>query len=115
MHSQSPQWTEHRFRVVTREALKIGIARPVIINPQAAPRVYILNTVAIHPKSANQYRYTVHGGRKRIDVGNLRSDMHADAGNLQISAPGRLRFFFQAEDGIRDDLVTGVQTCAIPI
>src|SRR5258708_4646035 len=26
-----------------------------------------------------------------------------------------LVFFFQAEDGIRDDLVTGVQTCALPI
>src|SRR5207244_10313761 len=26
-----------------------------------------------------------------------------------------LSFFFQAEDGIRDDLVTGVQTCALPI
>src|SRR5258708_8323503 len=24
-------------------------------------------------------------------------------------------FFFQAEDGIRDDLVTGVHTCALPI
>src|SRR5258708_28541161 len=29
--------------------------------------------------------------------------------------PVRLYFFFQAEDGIRDDLVTGVQTCALPI
>src|SRR5258708_16397804 len=28
---------------------------------------------------------------------------------------GILFFFFQAEDGIRDDLVTGVQTCALPI
>src|SRR5207244_8034892 len=28
---------------------------------------------------------------------------------------GLLVFFFQAEDGIRDDLVTGVQTCALPI
>src|SRR5229473_4788061 len=31
---------------------------------------------------------------------------------------GRIRsrfFFFQAEDGIRDKLVTGVQTCALPI
>src|SRR5258708_13792995 len=27
----------------------------------------------------------------------------------------RIFFFFQAEDGIRDDLVTGVQTCALPI
>src|SRR5258708_16061186 len=26
-----------------------------------------------------------------------------------------LVFFFQAEDGIRNDLVTGVQTCALPI
>src|SRR2546423_3900353 len=32
------------------------------------------------------------------------------------SAPTRcIRFFFQAEDGIRDKLVTGVQTCALPI
>src|SRR2546430_9033155 len=27
----------------------------------------------------------------------------------------RLLFFFQAEDGIRDLTVTGVQTCALPI
>src|SRR2546428_8314730 len=27
----------------------------------------------------------------------------------------RRRFFFQAEDGIRDLIVTGVQTCALPI
>src|SRR5690606_40849974 len=28
---------------------------------------------------------------------------------------GRVFFFFQAEDGIRDFHVTGVQTCALPI
>src|SRR2546425_11946926 len=28
---------------------------------------------------------------------------------------GVIFFFFQAEDGIRDKLVTGVQTCALPI
>src|SRR5438034_8536582 len=28
---------------------------------------------------------------------------------------GRFFFFFQAEDGIRDHCVTGVQTCALPI
>src|SRR5260370_26043595 len=27
----------------------------------------------------------------------------------------RIAFFFQAEDGIRDSSVTGVQTCALPI
>src|SRR5258708_25287333 len=32
-----------------------------------------------------------------------------------FSRLGDVCFFFQAEDGIRDDLVTGVQTCALPI
>src|SRR2546430_12304338 len=31
------------------------------------------------------------------------------------SAESRIFFFFQAEDGIRDLTVTGVQTCALPI
>src|SRR5690348_9898230 len=35
-----------------------------------------------------------------------------DAGNCLT---GRMCFFFQAEDGIRDGRVTGVQTCALPI
>src|SRR6202163_2292794 len=30
-------------------------------------------------------------------------------------SPKLSRSFFQAEDGIRDRLVTGVQTCALPI
>src|SRR5438552_2336554 len=39
---------------------------------------------------------------------------------LMYNVPGycpamTIFFFFQAEDGIRDDLVTGVQTCALPI
>src|SRR3989441_9961122 len=32
-----------------------------------------------------------------------------------LRTPCRMVFFFQAEDGIRDKLVTGVQTCALPI
>src|SRR5207237_3864044 len=32
-----------------------------------------------------------------------------------IDAEGLGSFFFQAEDGIRDSSVTGVQTCALPI
>src|SRR5438552_5820466 len=41
--------------------------------------------------------------------------------HVRKSIPNRRRalpavlFFFQAEDGIRDVLVTGVQTCALPI
>src|SRR5258708_5275584 len=34
---------------------------------------------------------------------------------LTLDMRAVFRFFFQAEDGIRDDLVTGVQTCALPI
>src|SRR5258708_29913220 len=44
--------------------------------------------------------------------------MHSDVAQLvflvSVSPTGYF-FFFQAEDGIRDDLVTGVQTCALPI
>src|SRR5256885_8951868 len=34
---------------------------------------------------------------------------------VELSARRRFFFFFQAEDGIRDYKVTGVQTCALPI
>src|SRR2546429_5866193 len=34
---------------------------------------------------------------------------------LYLSAVCECMFFFQAEDGIRDVAVTGVQTCALPI
>src|SRR5439155_13646400 len=34
---------------------------------------------------------------------------------LQKSVVSTTFFFFQAEDGIRDGHVTGVQTCALPI
>src|SRR5205085_8257400 len=33
----------------------------------------------------------------------------------QVILSEKLFFFFQAEDGIRDLTVTGVQTCALPI
>src|SRR2546430_10238795 len=32
-----------------------------------------------------------------------------------VTYSGEIIFFFQAEDGIRDLTVTGVQTCALPI
>src|SRR5260370_16805956 len=34
--------------------------------------------------------------------------------NIDVKVLG-VSFFFQAEDGIRDSSVTGVQTCALPI
>src|SRR2546421_447880 len=44
--------------------------------------------------------------------------VHISSVSTQDSAaplPMYLFFFFQAEDGIRDLIVTGVQTCALPI
>src|SRR5256885_5727576 len=39
-----------------------------------------------------------------------------DASRRRLTSDGpRLFFFFQAEDGIRDYKVTGIQTCALPI
>src|SRR5256885_4869325 len=49
----------------------------------------------------------------RSSESNIRRNGKGDSlydGNL-----GDLLFFFQAEDGIRDYKVTGVQTCALPI
>src|SRR3712207_8365514 len=43
--------------------------------------------------------------------------MWVDMSNTRTSKRGQTHvcFFFQAEDGIRDIGVTGVQTCALPI
>src|SRR2546423_5600386 len=35
--------------------------------------------------------------------------------SMLFGSPNMKNFLFQAEDGIRDKLVTGVQTCALPI
>src|SRR6266542_6443529 len=35
--------------------------------------------------------------------------------SVQVKSVTSFFFFFQAEDGIRDATVTGVQTCALPI
>src|SRR5215216_4721097 len=52
-------------------------------------------------------------GLRRLDIGLLVLVVLAlfVVHGLGVHRP----VFFQAEDGIRDDLVTGVQTCALPI
>src|SRR2546430_11499155 len=50
----------------------------------------------------------------RIGVAILGAGVGSRAGTAARRAPG-FAFFFQAEDGIRDLTVTGVQTCALPI
>src|SRR5687768_13899125 len=42
--------------------------------------------------------------------------VYGDVARAVVTGPRTVRFFFfQAEDGIRDVAVTGVQTCALPI
>src|SRR2546427_6983584 len=57
-----------------------------------------------------------------VRTGRLSGILSAAVDDLVIPGPGyvydclcQFFFFFQAEDGIRDLTVTGVQTCALPI
>src|SRR2546421_6692006 len=51
-----------------------------------------------------------------MSVGVLRIGAHARCGRTsRLVVRLFVFFFFQAEDGIRDLIVTGVQTCALPI
>src|SRR5205085_3496433 len=43
------------------------------------------------------------------------SESNLDNSGTYVGTSSRNFFFFQAEDGIRDLTVTGVQTCALPI
>src|SRR5204862_3723891 len=53
-----------------------------------------------------------HAGRCRCASPSL--NPFSDSAFIVVGDNG-LFFFFQAEDGIRDLYVTGVQTCALPI
>ena len=55
----------------------------------------------------------------RNERSNKGGNKNKEDGGLKWSQEFRMKkeciFFFQAEDGIRDYKVTGVQTCALPI
>src|SRR5260221_8627385 len=42
-------------------------------------------------------------------------ELHQNLEVVHVRFASKSVFFFQAEDGIRDHCVTGVQTCALPI
>ena len=58
-------------------------------------------------------------GRTIRRRGDLAGGVPAGAGRSRrtcaVGGGGGFVFFFKGEDGIRDKLVTGVQTCALPI
>src|SRR2546430_235518 len=70
--------------------------------------------VVLDKNQAVRYAFHAEIAERVAKVGVWRGCIRlgADAGeNTWVS----LYFFFQAEDGIRDLTVTGVQTCALPI
>src|SRR5947208_6383052 len=66
-------------------------------------------------RTAQQQLHLAEGVAKTRDVARVLT--LGEQGQRPIGERDGLShlFFFQAEDGIRDDLVTGVQTCALPI
>src|SRR5687767_14401788 len=51
--------------------------------------------------------------KQNMDLSKKEADIEDSKTVVRICT--EYAFFFQAEDGIRDKLVTGVQTCALPI
>src|SRR2546430_3300754 len=100
--------------------MNIGVAHPNGIAIRGAPieAADVVVTVVLkvaHIDEVSDVEGTASGGKvrrwdQRQDFGGYR--INATGGNL-VSRKGI--FFFQAEDGIRDLTVTGVQTCALPI
>src|SRR6266581_5745445 len=92
-------------------------------------REQCLNTtiqVALHHIRASQVYFFIAAVAKIIDTAMLQETPYdtthpnsiADTwytGTQGTDAAHKQIFFFQAEDGIRDGRVTGVQTCALPI
>src|SRR5258708_5381730 len=83
-----------RFRYLVRSTTGVGAFRCV------SSGVRVVSGHAVAAKFV-----PVTGGVSR---GELPKSPH-------VGSLDKVSFFFQAEDGIRDDLVTGVQTCALPI
>src|SRR5205823_7509866 len=52
---------------------------------------------------------------RRVEMAGVGDELERCVFTTGISGRRQTVFFFQAEDGIRDKLVTGVQTCALPI
>src|SRR5205807_2913867 len=66
-----------------------------------------INIIGSREGSRNRRRLKANQTGKKFRVG-IKSNISTNRNNL-------ISFFFQAEDGIRDYKVTGVQTCALPI
>src|SRR2546429_549468 len=71
----------------------------------------------VHQQTQNQRYGSSHTGATAQDISNVVTDAASGVVDMfhGIDKAVADTFFFQAEDGIRDVAVTGVQTCALPI
>src|SRR2546430_7616232 len=79
-----------------------------MVGPDAAESIKIITRAASERIARYAFEYAVANGRRKVTA------VHK-ANIMKLSDGLFLDFFFQAEDGIRDLTVTGVQTCALPI
>src|ERR1017187_2696166 len=85
------------------------------VPPRWRPRFYGIPGPAISPLAAAPFRTCRYPAVSSSP--SLRPAVTPPDGPARSSGPGTSASasFFQAEDGIRDTSVTGVQTCALPI
>src|SRR2546421_97979 len=78
----------------------------------------------VHQQTQNQRCGSSHIGATAKDISNVVTDAASGVVDIFHGIDKAVAdtwnnfwkdFFFQAEDGIRDLIVTGVQTCALPI
>src|SRR5215469_18116812 len=89
--------------------------RPDVCNRgQAIPGQFVLEcgATSVTQKDIAEGRISSSGLSTIVQQKVRIRDSPGPAGHVQVNTQF---FFFQAEDGIRDLYVTGVQTCALPI
>src|SRR5256885_9868058 len=116
--------TTHRRRAhaVVQRRTRDGGCQPAVRRIGIRTRVFShsnTSSVALHVAGAN-LSVSVSTGAPSDSVFTVPAPTSAARTSLSIGTPQRwtprlTTFFFQAEDGIRDYKVTGVQTCALPI
>src|SRR5207245_8236168 len=79
-------------------------------------RAHVLGRRRSHRSLMSERRLVLRLGGPGTARGALRGCAESPGSSAhQLRPVCTVRFFFQAEDGIRDATVTGVQTCALPI
>src|ERR1022692_5340537 len=93
---------------------RVPAARLRHANSAKIPLYGILATTSIHPTLARLSLWLSYG-RTSGARATSRSSHGPSVPAFERTRSSTPPFFFQAEDGIRDYKVTGVQTCALPI